>query len=212
MKLRPAPTRDVTRHFRDRVVHYGNLLKCVGVLSHGSAFAPTFHARATVIVGANRPAVDVGECSRGVEVADGRIEALEEQDRSARAAGGPCLVSPRPVSVFLYDPDCSARFGAFPRPPGSAYQRVHKGKIGRFVHEWLAPRVNLQFSIMIGLVFGLLAGASAFVIAYSEYKRNWAFTGNATYQALRTAGVTFALFFLAALLFPWILRLAVARN
>jgi hypothetical protein len=72
--------------------------------------------------------------------------------------------------------------------------------------------VSLPFSIVIGLVFGLLAGASAFVIAYSEYKRNWAFTGDAGYQALRTAGVTFMLFFLAAILLPWILRLAVARN
>jgi hypothetical protein len=72
--------------------------------------------------------------------------------------------------------------------------------------------VSLQLSIVIGLVFGVLAGASSFVIAYSEYKRNWAFTGNALYQALRTAGVTFVLFFLAGILLPWILRIAVTRN
>ena len=61
-------------------------------------------------------------------------------------------------------------------------------------------------------MFGLLAGASAFAIAYSEHKRNWAFTGNAVYQALRTAGITFLLFLLAAMLLPWILRVAIARD
>jgi H+/Cl- antiporter ClcA len=72
--------------------------------------------------------------------------------------------------------------------------------------------VNLQTSIVLGLVFGVLAGACAFVIAYAEYKRNWAFTGNAVHQSLRTAAVTFLLFFLAGIILPWIFRLTVARN
>jgi H+/Cl- antiporter ClcA len=72
--------------------------------------------------------------------------------------------------------------------------------------------MNLQASIVLGLVFGLLAGACAFVIAYSEYKRNWAFAGNAVHQALRTAAVTFLLFFLAGIVLPWIFTMAVARK
>jgi H+/Cl- antiporter ClcA len=72
--------------------------------------------------------------------------------------------------------------------------------------------MTLQFSLVLGLIFGLLAGACAFVIAYAEYKRNWAFTGNARLQALRTAAVTFLLFFLAGLVLPWIFTLAVARH
>ena len=59
---------------------------------------------------------------------------------------------------------------------------------------------------MVGVVFGLLAGACAFVIAYSEYRRNWSFTGSAVRMALRTAVVTFLVFFLASLLLPWIFQ------
>jgi uncharacterized membrane protein required for colicin V production len=72
--------------------------------------------------------------------------------------------------------------------------------------------LNLPASLVFGAVFGLLAGACAFVIAYSEYKRNWAFTGNAVYQSLRTALVTFLVFFVAALILPWVFRMVVARN
>ena len=64
--------------------------------------------------------------------------------------------------------------------------------------------MNLQASIVLGAVFGLLAGACAFVIRYSEYKRNWAFAGNPLHQALKDASVTFVFFFLAALLLPWL--------
>jgi hypothetical protein len=64
--------------------------------------------------------------------------------------------------------------------------------------------VNFSTRAALGLVFGLLAAACAFVIAYSEYRRNWAFTGNATLMALRTAFSAFLLFFGAALVLPWI--------
>ena len=64
--------------------------------------------------------------------------------------------------------------------------------------------MNFSSSIVLGIVFGLLAGACAFVIRYSEYKRNWAFHGNPLYQALRDSAVTFVFFFLAALLLPWL--------
>jgi hypothetical protein len=72
--------------------------------------------------------------------------------------------------------------------------------------------MNLQTSILFGAVFGLLGGACAFVIAYAEYKRNWAFTGNATAMALRSAVVTFLVFFLAAIVLPWLFAIAVRTK
>jgi len=59
--------------------------------------------------------------------------------------------------------------------------------------------MSVQLTALLGLVFGALAAACAFVISYSEYKRNWSFRGSATNMALRSAAVTFAFFFLAAL-------------
>lgn len=67
--------------------------------------------------------------------------------------------------------------------------------------------MNLQLSAALGFVFGLLAAAGAFAISYAEYKRNWSFRGSAVKMALRSAAVTFAFFFLAALLLPLIFRL-----
>ena len=60
--------------------------------------------------------------------------------------------------------------------------------------------MDLTLSAVLGLAFGLLAAACAFVISYSEYKRNWSFRGNAAAMALRSAAVAFAFFFAAALL------------
>jgi len=67
--------------------------------------------------------------------------------------------------------------------------------------------VDLQLSAVLGLVFGLLAAACAFVISYGEYKRNWSFRGSAVKMALRSALVTFAFFFVAAILLAVIFRL-----
>jgi hypothetical protein len=69
--------------------------------------------------------------------------------------------------------------------------------------------VNLELSAVLELVFGALAAACAFVIAYGEYRRNWSFHGSASKMALRTAFVTFAFFFLAAMVFGLIIRLVV---
>jgi len=66
--------------------------------------------------------------------------------------------------------------------------------------------VSLGLSLVLGGVFGLLAAACAFVISYSEYRRNWSFTGSAVRMALRTALVTFLVFFLAGLFLPWIFQ------
>ena len=59
--------------------------------------------------------------------------------------------------------------------------------------------MNLELSAALGLVFGLLGAACAFVISYAEYKRNWSFRGSATRMAMRSALVTFLFFFLAAI-------------
>src|SRR5262245_13995399 len=64
--------------------------------------------------------------------------------------------------------------------------------------------VNFSTRAAFGLVFGLLAGVCAFVIAYSEYRRNWSFTGNAALMALGTALSAFLVFFVAALVLPWV--------
>ena len=67
--------------------------------------------------------------------------------------------------------------------------------------------MNLELSAALGVVFGLLAAACAFVISYGEYKRNWNFRGSAVNMALRSAAVTFAFFFAAALLLSVIFRM-----
>jgi hypothetical protein len=69
--------------------------------------------------------------------------------------------------------------------------------------------VNLELSAALGVVFGLLAAACAFVISYAEYKRNWSFRGSAVNMALRSAAVTFAFFFAAAMLLSVIFRMVV---
>ena len=66
--------------------------------------------------------------------------------------------------------------------------------------------MNLELSAGLGLVFGALAAACAFVISYGEYKRNWSFRGSASKMALRSALVAFAFFFLAAILLGLIFR------
>jgi len=71
--------------------------------------------------------------------------------------------------------------------------------------------MNWTTGFMLGLVFGALAGGCAFVIAYSEYRRNWSFTGSAVRMALRSAVVTFLFFFLATMLLPQVFR-AVAGD
>jgi hypothetical protein len=59
--------------------------------------------------------------------------------------------------------------------------------------------MNLQLSAVLGAVFGALAAACAFFISYHEYKNNWNFRGSPAMMALRSAGVAFAFFFIAAL-------------
>jgi hypothetical protein len=58
--------------------------------------------------------------------------------------------------------------------------------------------VDLQLSAVLGLTFGVLAGACAFFISYHEYKNNWSFRGSPARMALRSAVVAFVFFFAAA--------------
>jgi hypothetical protein len=69
--------------------------------------------------------------------------------------------------------------------------------------------VNLALSASLGVAFGLLAAACAFVISYGEYKRNWSFRGSASMMALRSALVTFVFFFLAAIALGFVFQLVV---
>ena len=72
--------------------------------------------------------------------------------------------------------------------------------------------MNFGVGTALGAVFGLLAAACAFVIAYSEYRRNWAFTGSPVRMALRTAFVTFLFFFAAGMALPWVFQALVFRK
>ncbi len=59
---------------------------------------------------------------------------------------------------------------------------------------------------MLGLVFGALAAACAFLISYAEYRRRFLRPDqNATRMALHTAVVTFAFFVVAALVLAFVL-------
>ena len=70
--------------------------------------------------------------------------------------------------------------------------------------------MNLELSATLGVVFGVLAAACAFVISYGEYKRNWNFRGSAVMMALRSALVTFLFFLLAAVALGAIFRMVVS--
>ena len=68
-----------------------------------------------------------------------------------------------------------------------------------------------ELSVVLGLVFGLVAAACAFVISYAEYKRNWSFHGSATKMALRSALVAFVFFFVGAIVVVAIFSLVADR-
>jgi threonine/homoserine/homoserine lactone efflux protein len=59
----------------------------------------------------------------------------------------------------------------------------------------------LPLMLMMGLVFGALAAAGAYVISYSEYRQRFLRPGqNAQKMALQVAAVTFAFFLVASAL------------
>jgi len=67
---------------------------------------------------------------------------------------------------------------------------------------------NLATFVIVGVIFGSLAGLSAFYIAYAEHRQRMrAPTERSPEQlAARTAIVTFLFFFLASCALPWILQ------
>ena len=67
--------------------------------------------------------------------------------------------------------------------------------------------MNLELSIVLGVVFGVLAAACAYFISYAEYKQNWSFRGSAAKMALRSALVTFVFFLIAAIVLGAVFRL-----
>ena len=67
--------------------------------------------------------------------------------------------------------------------------------------------MDWELNAVLGVVFGALAAACAFVISYAEYKRNWSFRGSATKMALRSALVAFVFFFVASLVVVAIFRM-----
>jgi len=79
--------------------------------------------------------------------------------------------------------------------------------LGRDLDRRYTLAVALQLSVILGLVFGALAGACAYVISYAEYKRNWSFHGSAAKMALRSALVAFAFFFLGAIALSAVLKM-----
>jgi hypothetical protein len=66
---------------------------------------------------------------------------------------------------------------------------------------------SFGFFVVFGFLFGLLAAAMAFVIAYAEYRQRRLPDKHAAMRmALHTALVTFIFFFLASLALPWLLQ------
>jgi len=64
----------------------------------------------------------------------------------------------------------------------------------------------LIFSIVVGIIFGLLAAASAFIITWREYERH-KFTGKRLFrEAFQTAIFTFVVFLLLSLLAGFLLK------
>jgi H+/Cl- antiporter ClcA len=60
--------------------------------------------------------------------------------------------------------------------------------------------------VVLGALFGLLAGACAFVIAYAEYQRHFPGRRKPLQMALQTALVAFLFFFLLSAVLPWVLQ------
>ena len=64
----------------------------------------------------------------------------------------------------------------------------------------------LQLFLVMGVVFGALAAAGAYVISYSEYRRRRLRPDqSARRMALQTAAVSFVVFLLAAIVLSFVL-------
>ncbi len=74
------------------------------------------------------------------------------------------------------------------------------------------PNSLFPLFLALGTLFGALAAAGAFVISYAEYRRQMLRPGqDPKRMALGMAGVTFAFFFVAALVLSVVLPLVMRR-
>ena len=64
---------------------------------------------------------------------------------------------------------------------------------------------SLGFFVVFGSLFGVLAAACAFVIAYGEYQHHFPDRLRPIRMALQTALITFLFFLAASFLLPWLL-------
>jgi hypothetical protein len=71
---------------------------------------------------------------------------------------------------------------------------------------------SLSVFVIVGVVFGLLAAACAFVIAFAEYEHHFPGTAKPLGMALQAALVTLAFFLLASLCLPWLLAILSRRR
>ena len=71
----------------------------------------------------------------------------------------------------------------------------------------LSDNPVLPLFLTIGVVFGALAAASAYVISYNEYRqRMLRLDQNPRRMALGTAAATFVFFFIGAIVLAFVLR------
>lgn len=73
------------------------------------------------------------------------------------------------------------------------------------------PPADIGFAIVVGAVFGVLAAACAFVIAFGQYHNQFMDTGKPIQLALQAAMTAFIVFFLLSGVATWAFRWALSR-
>jgi hypothetical protein len=73
------------------------------------------------------------------------------------------------------------------------------------------PPADLAFAIVVGAVFGVLAAACAFVIAFGQYHNQFMDTGKPIQLALHAAMTAFIVFFVLSGAATWAFRWALSK-
>jgi len=73
------------------------------------------------------------------------------------------------------------------------------------------PPADIGFAIVVGGVFGVLAAACAFVIAFGQYQNQFMDTGKPIQLALHAAMTAFIVFFVLSGVATWAFRWALAK-
>jgi hypothetical protein len=73
------------------------------------------------------------------------------------------------------------------------------------------PPADIGFAIVVGAVFGVLAAACAFVIAFGQYHNQFMDTGKPIQLALQAAMTAFIVFFLLSGVATWAFHWALSR-